>query len=72
MTDWIIGSGFFTKGSKYDEPNAARVVRSTHSLFMPGSKKDLEEINEGLREGVIDSRQLKINASRLYKVFGRK
>ena len=72
MTDWIVGVDFLTKNSKYDEPNAAKVARASHSLFMPGSKKDLNEIREGLKENIIDSRQLMVNASRLYKVFAKK
>ena len=58
-------------GNKYDEPNAARIVRSSHSLIMPGSKKDYDELMEGLKEGLTDSRQLKINGTRLFKLFGK-
>ena len=72
MTDWIVGIDFLTKGNKYAQPDAARVARASHSLFMPGSKKDFKEIIQGLKQGVIESRHLKINASRIYRLFADK
>ncbi|MBR5341356.1 MAG: glycoside hydrolase family 3 C-terminal domain-containing protein [Erysipelotrichaceae bacterium] len=72
MTDWITGMSFLTKNNIYDDPNAAKVVRSSHSLFMPGCKKDYKQIMDGLKDGTIDSRQLKINGSRLFKVYGNR
>ncbi|MBR2551518.1 MAG: hypothetical protein IKF05_00805, partial [Erysipelotrichaceae bacterium] len=51
MTDWIVGGGILTKGTKYPQPNAAKVAASGNTLFMPGSKKDYEELLAGIKDG---------------------
>ncbi len=72
MTDWIIPFNMMPQDAVYGAPNAANVAAAGHSLFMPGSMKDLKEILAGLKEGKIDRRQLQINGSRLFEKFGDK
>lgn len=43
-------------------PSAPRVAASGHTLFMPGSKKDYEELVQGIRDGIVTREQLKRNA----------
>ena len=62
MTDWIVGGDLLSNGSKYDAPSAPRVAASGHSLFMPGSKKDYEELVQGIKDGIVSRAQLKWNA----------
>ena len=62
MTDWIVGGDLLGGGSKYDAPSAPRVAASGHSLFMPGSKKDYEELVQGIKDGIVSRAQLKWNA----------
>ncbi len=69
MTDWIVGGDFLSKGSKYPAPSAARIAAAGHTLFMPGSKKDYEELLQGIRDGVVSREQLKWNAHWLLKIL---
>ena len=71
MTDWVIGSGMLTKDPKYPAPDAAKEAAAGGSLFMPGSKKDYEEIIAGLADGKVTREQLMINATWLLKVTER-
>ena len=72
MTDWIVGGGILTKGTKYPQPNAAKVAASGNTLFMPGSKKDYEELLAGIKDGTVDTKTLKENAHWLLKVLKEK
>ena len=69
MTDWIIGGDLLSSGGKYGAPSAPRVAASGHSLFMPGSKKDYEELVKGIKEGIVSREQLKWNAHWLLKTL---
>jgi beta-glucosidase len=72
MTDWVVGGGLLLqRGSKYGMPDAAKVAASGHSLFMPGSRKDLREVMAGLKDGTITGKQLISNASWLLHVADR-
>ena len=71
MTDWIIGSGLLTQGTKYGAPNAAKVAAAGHSLFMPGSKKDYQELLQGLKDGLVSREVLLQNAAWLLQVIER-
>ena len=62
MTDWIVGGDFLSGGGKYGAPSAPRVAASGHTLFMPGSKKDYEELIQGIKDGIISREELKWNA----------
>ena len=70
MTDWIIGGDILGGDGKYGAPSAPRVAASGHTLFMPGSKKDYEELVQGIKDGIVSREQLKWNAHWLLKVKG--
>ena len=64
MTDWVIGDGMLLdKKSEYGVPDAAIVAAAGHSLFMPGCRKDLKEVFNGIKEGKVTREQLAENAS---------
>ncbi|MBQ2505890.1 MAG: hypothetical protein II526_05930, partial [Erysipelotrichaceae bacterium] len=69
MTDWIIGRDMSVKGSIYPTPDPVKVAASSHSLYMPGSKKDYEKLLNGVRDKKIPLKQLEINGSRLFRLF---
>ena len=62
MTDWIVGGDILGGSGKYSAPSAPRVAASGHTLFMPGSKKDYEELVQGIKDGIVSRAQLKWNA----------
>ena len=62
MTDWIVGGDILGSGGKYGAPSAPRVAASGHTLFMPGSRKDYEELVQGIKDGIVSREQLKWNA----------
>ncbi len=69
MTDWVIGGGFLGgKNDKYPWVRADLTAAAGSDLFMPGSKKDLEEMLRGLADGSVSREQLQINASRVYRM----
>ena len=69
MTDWIVGGGMMGNVSKYAAPSAPRVAASGHTLFMPGSKKDYEELVQGIKDGSVSRDQLKWNAHWLLEIL---
>ena len=68
MTDWVTAGDMFSKGAKYTPPNAGRVAAAGGNLFMPGSRKDLDEILAGLKDGTLSREQLLVNAGRTLRV----
>lgn len=68
MTDWVTAGGMSGKKVRYAPPNAGRVAAAGGNLFMPGSKKDLDEILIGLKDGTVSREQLLVNAGRTLKV----
>ena len=68
MTDWIL---VYLNGrdSKYAAPNAARIAAAGNDLTMPGGRNDLKAMLRGLlKEGLVDRRQLEINATRIARM----
>lgn len=68
MTDWIIAGGTMNKASVYPAPDAGRIAAAGGDLTMPGGKKDYQNILKALKEGRITKEQLKINATRVYRL----
>ena len=66
MTDWIVGmtSG---KGNRYPGPDAALIAAAGNDLTMPGSMSDYKAMLRGLKSGSLKRRQLRINATRIYR-----
>lgn len=64
MTDWVIGDGMLLdKKSVYGIPDPALVAAAGHSLFMPGCRKDLKDMFNGIKAGKVTREQLAENAS---------
>lgn len=72
MTDWVVSANMIAKDCIYGSPDPAKVAACGHSLYMPGSKKDYENMEKGLKEGRVSREQLLINASRMYRIYGKK
>jgi beta-glucosidase len=67
MTDWIIAAQNAGK-KKYPFPNAAKIAAAGGDLIMPGGKRDLKTILNGLKKGLVTRSQLRINATRVAKL----
>ena len=67
MTDWVTGGSVLSKNAKHPVPHAGEVAAAGGDLFMPGSKKEIREITDALRDGRLTERQLRINASRVIR-----
>ena len=67
MTDWVIS--MMTEKSGIHRNSKARFVAAAGGdLFMPGGKKDYEDLLAGIKEGDVSEKQVKINASRVLKM----
>ena len=67
MTDWVIRA-MGGKGNKYGVPKRALVAAAGNDLFMPGGKKDVDELLSGLSKRRVSRKQLDINATRVYRM----
>ncbi len=67
MTDWVI-SGMEEKNAKYGAPVPYKVAASGNDLFMPGHKKNYEDLMQAVQNGDISKRELQRNASRIYRL----
>ena len=71
MTDWVVAHNELANNCMYANPDAAKVAAAGHSLFMPGCKKDFKQMKNGIKNRKLSRKQLRINGSRLYKVYGK-
>ena len=71
MTDWVTVHNGLAKDCIYSNPDAAKVAAAGHSLFMPGCKRDFGQMKNGIKNRELSRKQLRINGSRLYKVYGK-
>ena len=71
MTDWIILGPSVLAFAHYPVPVPWKIAASGHSLLMPGTQKDYDDIMEALSLGRLSLRQLKENASRLLWLIDR-
>jgi len=71
MTDWVTGQGILSKEAKHAEPHAGRVAAAGNNLFMPGAKRDYEEVLDALNTGALSRKQLEISASYVYSMCCR-
>ena len=72
MSDWVVGDGVMN--SREDIHPAVKPQRAAAAggdLFMPGCKADYNNILKGLETGEVTREQLKINATRLYRMTRR-
>ena len=70
MTDWVINGYTTEKDCKYPTAHAPNVIRAGGDLFMPGTKKDYEEVLKAYKAGTITKKQLLIHAARIARVAG--
>lgn len=70
MTDWVVQGGMIPKDAKYPGPAAADVAAAGGDLFMPGSKADVSNVLNAVKEGRLSKEQLRMNATRVL-AFGR-
>ena len=67
MTDWVIS--MMTENNGIHRNSKARFVAAAGGdLFMPGGKKDYEDLLAGIKAGDVSEKQVKINASRVLKM----
>ena len=66
MTDWVLP--LKNRGTRWPIARASRVAKAGGNLFMPGSKRDFNDILKALASGELDRRQLQQNASQLVRV----
>ena len=71
MTDWVTGGSILSKNAKHPVPDAGEVAAAGGDLFMPGSKKEIREITEALKDGRLTEEQLRRNASRVIRAVRR-
>ena len=64
MTDWIIRMNNF--GTKHQDARADKAVLAGNDIFMPGRKKDFNNIINALRDGRLSRKQLEADAARVY------
>ena len=53
---------------KYPKVKPQLTAEAGSDLFMPGCKKDLENMLKGLEDGSVTREQLQINATRVYRM----
>ena len=67
MTDWVLAF-MDSKENRYPAVKQHLVAAAGGDLFMPGGKRDYDDILKGLRSGELTREQLLVNASRLYRM----
>ncbi len=69
MTDWVIGDGL-TNSSEDIHPKVKPqlTAQAGSDLFMPGCRKDLENMLKGRADGTLERRQLEIDATRVLRM----
>ena len=68
MTDWIVDA-FSDSRSAYRNSIASEVAKAGGDLFMPGSKKDYENVLEALKNGSLTRKQLEVNVTRILRMI---
>jgi len=71
MTDWVVSTMKAGKKDKYESPIPHRVCNSGNDIFMPGSKREVKEITDAYKKGLVSRSQLEINISRVADVVRR-
>ena len=67
MTDWVIPSAT-EKKSVHRNALSPEVVKAGGDLFMPGGKKDYENVMTAIKSGSLSRKQLEINATRVVRM----
>lgn len=69
MTDWMTGGDALSQGSKYPLAKASGVAAAGGDLVMPGGKGEFQDILDGLQTGSVTRVQLRVNATRVYRLM---
>ena len=73
MTDWIVTGQINDKSSVHPAASAHKDLTSGVNICMPGSKKDIKDIKQALKNNEIARKDLENNASILYQfIIGNK
>lgn len=67
MTDWVL-SFMHSRTNKHPAVKPRAVAAAGGDLFMPGCRRDYDDILRGLRSGDLTREQLLVNASRLWRL----
>lgn len=70
MTDWVIDMMTDAR-SVHRNALSNEVAKAGGDLFMPGSKKDYQNVLKALKDGGLSREQLEINASRVLRMIDR-
>lgn len=70
MTDWVIAIMASAK-SVHRGALSNEVVKAGGDLFMPGGKKDYENVMNALKAGSLSRKQLEINATRVLRMIDK-
>lgn len=70
MTDWVIEMMTDAR-SVHRNALSNEVAKAGGDLFMPGSKKDYQNVLKALKDGCLSREQLEINASRVLRMIDR-
>jgi len=65
MTDWIV---FADKNKKYPQETSDGVIKAGGDLFMPGSKKDYENVLNALKSKTLTREELELSATHIYRL----
>ena len=69
MTDWVVANGIMnSKTDIYPAVRPELTAAAGSDLFMPGCKKDYENMLEGLSDGTLSREQLQINTTRIFRM----
>ena len=71
MTDWVVDALSSSPENKYRGALAPEVVKAGGDLFMPGCKADYDRVLAALKDGSIEKRQIKQNATRVYRMASK-
>ena len=67
MTDWLVDGFQPTDG--YPIAKASKIAAAGGDLVMPGSKNDVKDILEGLKNGTVTRQQLEVNGTRVKRMI---
>ena len=68
MTDWVVAGVKQVQHPKYRNALSDCVAAAGGDIFMPGCKGDVKNIMKALKKGTLSRRQVKENATRLYRM----
>ena len=69
MTDWVVGDGLTnSRDDIHPKVKPQLTAQAGSDLFMPGCRKDLENMLKGLADGTLSRGQLEIDATRVLRM----